>query len=262
VSRTGTARDSLRLALGTLTAVRVAPPSRVDRTVAGLAMALAPLVAVVPAAVAGVAVAVGSSLGAPPLLVGVLAVGALALTTRGLHLDGLADTVDGLASGHDRERALGVMRTGDVGPLGAAALTLVLVGQAAAVSGLVAQDVWVAAASVATCVLLSRSMLAIACAAGVPAARPDGLGAAVAGTVRRPVTVVVVALATVPVCAACALGDRPWWLGVVAAVASAATTGALVARCTSRLGGITGDVLGAVVELSLLVSWAVLSLGR
>ena len=57
-----------------------------------------------------------------------------AFLTRGLHLDGLADTADGLAASYDRQRALDVMRRGDTGPAGAATLVLVLLLQAAALA--------------------------------------------------------------------------------------------------------------------------------
>ena len=62
----------------------------------------------------------------PYAVAAVLALVAAALLSRALHLDGLADLADGLTSGHDRERSLEVMRRGDTGPAGAAALVLVL----------------------------------------------------------------------------------------------------------------------------------------
>src|SRR5205085_6995031 len=107
-----------------------------------------------------------------------------ALASRGLHLDGLADTADGLASSYDRERALAVMRRGDVGPAGAATLGLVLLVQVAALADLVSPGGWSAAVVPAVAVVLSRCVLALVCARGVPAARPEGLGATVASSVR------------------------------------------------------------------------------
>lgn len=261
MNRRGVLADGLLLALGTLTALRVPPPARVDRAVAGAAMVLAPVAALVPASAGAAVVAAGTALRGPALLVGALAVAALALATRGLHLDGLADTADGLGSGYDRERALTVMRTGDVGPLGAATLVLVLLGQAAAVSALGSQTWWRAALVVAVAVVGSRSVLAIACAAGVPPARPDGLGAAVAGSVPRPAAATAVVLVAVAGCGALAVAGLAWWLGLVTVALAGAVTAVVVARAASRFGGITGDVLGAVVELSLLTAVTVLALG-
>ena len=179
------ALDALWLALGTLTAVRVPAPARVDRAVAATAMVLAPLAGALVAAPAVAIVLLGARLDAPPLLVAVLAVAAVALGSRGLHLDGLADTADGLAASYDRDRALAVMRRGDTGPAGAATLVLVLLAQVAAVAGIIARSDGPVgpAAAVAVAVIAGRSVLPMACARGIPGARTDGLGVAVAGTV-------------------------------------------------------------------------------
>lgn len=214
-------------------------------------MLLAPL-AVLPLAVAAGALALaGSALDWPGLLVGLVTVGGLALGTRALHLDGLADTVDGLGTGWDRERALSVMRRGDVGPMGVVALVLVLGAQAAAIGVLVTD--WRSAAGLAVLVCCSRAVLAVVCRRGVPAARPGGLGAAVAGSVPR-----VAALATWVVVAAL-LGlvwawlGSDWAAGVGTALLAVAAGALLVAWCVRRLGGVTGDVMGACVEVAFTV---------
>ena len=86
--------NSIRLALGTLTILPVRPPAVVDRRVAGWAMTLAPLVGVL---LAVVPMALLEQDG-PPLLLAALAVASLAVLSRAIHLDGLADTADGLGS--------------------------------------------------------------------------------------------------------------------------------------------------------------------
>ncbi len=229
----------------------------VDPVVAGRAMLLAPVAALVPAAAAAVVVLTGWWAAAPPLVTGALTVGALALASRGLHLDGLADTADGLASSYDRERALAVMRTGDVGPAGATTLLVVVLTQAAAVAALAAG--WRGAIVVAAAVVTSRGALAVCCVPGVPSARPHGLGATVAGTVPVRRAVAATAVSTSVVGVVVALVGLPWWAGPLAVLLGVGAAGVLMRRCVRRLGGVTGDVLGACVEVALTTSLVVLA---
>jgi adenosylcobinamide-GDP ribazoletransferase len=238
--------DAARLAVGTLTVLPVPPPRTVSPRVAGLAMALAPAAVLPLAAGAAVLSWAGQVVAAPSLLTAVLVLALLALGTGGLHLDGLADTADGLGVPGGVERRLEVMRRGDVGPLGASALVLVLATEAAALAGLHERLAAVDAALVVGLgVLVSRGCLALACGRGVPAARGDGLGSGVAGSVPWPW-----ALASIG-----SLASLGWVLlgvaGPVAVAVSVAATLVVVARARARLGGVTGDVLGAGVEVSL-----------
>ncbi|MEV5556452.1 adenosylcobinamide-GDP ribazoletransferase [Nonomuraea wenchangensis] len=254
--------DGLRFATGTLSVfpVRV---ERVDRQVAGQAMTMAPVIGLVLGAVAGLPLL----LPVHPLLGAALAVGLLALLTRGLHLDGLADLADGLGSGKPADQALGIMKKSDIGPFGVMTLLLVLLVQMAALAGTATGY----AALVTACVA-GRLALTWACRPGVPAARPDGLGAAVAGSVR-PSAPWLVTLAALLAFAGLGLsihagtwdgGPRTWaafltlpialLVGLLAALA-------LLRRARRRLGGITGDVLGALVETATaatLVAYAVM----
>ena len=263
--------DALRLALGTLTVLRVPPPRHVTPRVAGRAMVLAPpvgaLVGVAAAVVLDVVRLVGGHRGPSPLvdlLGAVLAVTALALLTRGLHLDGLADTADALGvKGVDdavRERRLAAMRAPDVGAFGLAAVVLVVAVQCSALA-LCASEGSGTAALVWACVV-GRLAVTWCCTPAVPSARPDGLGAAVAGTVP----VVAAAVTTVAVLVGVALlAAVDGGAGVTVALVVAALTGTAAAlvvlrRCVTRLGGITGDVLGAVVEVTSAVVLVVAAL--
>lgn len=241
--------DSARMAVGTLTTVPVPAPRVIDRRVAGGAMVLAPLAALPLAAAAGLVVAAGTALGLPALATAALALGAVALGSRGLHLDGLADTADGLGASYDRAKALDVMRRGDSGPTGVATLVFVLLAQ---VGALTAAGPVTAAAGV----LVGRCTLSLACARGVPPARPEGLGAAVAGSVPRTAALAVGVAATG---LAALLPGLPWWRGPLAVVLAYAATGALLWRCTKRLGGVTGDVLGAGVEVAVATALVALA---
>ena len=239
-----------RLAVGTLTVIPVRPPEVVDRAVAGRAMALAPL-AVLPLAVAAAGLGwLAGRTGWPPLLAGLVVVAVLALGTRALHLDGLADTVDGLGSGRERERALEIMRRGDVGPMGVIALLLVLGGQTAAASVLVSEAR--GAALLVVLIAASRAALLVGCRTGVPAARSGGLGSAVAGSVTTSVLVTIWVLTGAVAAVVAQPAGVSWWHGIGAVLLGAGVAYGVVRLAVRRLGGITGDVLGATVELALL----------
>ncbi len=240
-------RDAWLLSTGTLTAVRVPPPGRVDRTVAGLAMVLAPLAALPLAVAAALVVLVGDWIDLPAPATAYVVVLALALGTRALHWDGLADTADGLTASYSPERSLEVMRTGPVGPAGVVAVVLVTGLQAAGLTAVVRHEhAWWA---LALLVCASRAPLALACVRGVPAARADGLGASVIGTVPvvGAVASLVVAVVAVGLAGHAIDGVLPLLVSLALVVG---TVVALLLRCVRRLGGITGDVLGAVVEVS------------
>lgn len=240
-------RDGWRLALGTLTAIPVRPPESVGPASARVAMLLGP-VAAAPIAVTAGLLGWAVSLLLPPPVTAVLLVGCFALGSRALHLDGLADTADGLTASYDRDRALEIMRRGDTGPAGAATLVVVLLLQAAAVAAIVARPWGVATAVVLLC--LARSSLVITCGAGVPAARPGGLGAVVAGVVPRSWALFTGVLTAAVAATVLMLSDRPWWQGPVAVALAGVAVIALTLRCRRRFGGITGDVLGAGIEIA------------
>lgn len=211
-------------------------------------MLLAPLAALpLGVAVTGALLA-GAAIEVPPLALGVLAVLLLALGTRALHWDGLSDVADGLTASYDRERSLAVMRTGTSGPAGTLAVVLVVALQAVGFAGLSATTHGCLLAGLL--VLVSRCAAATCCARPVPPARSEGLGATVAGSVP-----VVASLLSWLVAAGllALLGDRGLVPQLVAPLAAVAVVLVVLRRCTRRLGGMTGDVVGACIELSLAV---------
>ncbi|WP_066936223.1 adenosylcobinamide-GDP ribazoletransferase [Microtetraspora fusca] len=298
---TASTAEAWLFALGTLTVFPVRA-IEVNRRIAGRGMVLAPFAGLLLGATAAAVSGAATWLSGSALLASVLAVGTLAWLTRCLHLDGLADLADGLGSGKPADQALDIMKRSDIGPFGVVTLVFTLLAQVAALTRLEGLG---PPALIAACAA-GRLAITWSCRDGVPAARPGGLGAFVAGTVRRGPALAVTA--AVLVCAAVllpALGsallphltdaprsvagqvhapagmppsyssggdvapyhvvtplvgvrvvETPFrssisWAAVTFPLAVLAGLGAaalLRRRAVRRLGGITGDVLGALVE--------------
>ncbi len=235
----------MRLAVSWLTVAPIAGPSTVDRRGAGRAIAVAPLVGLVLGVIAAAAMWGLGRGGLDILLAGLLTVGLLALLTRGMHLDGLADTVDGLGSYGPPERARQIMKSGGAGPFGVAALIFAIGIQAAAFAALAGHGRWWA---IALAVAVGRVAVVAACHTGVPAAPEAGFGALVAGT-QRPV--VVAGWAVVALAGACFAVPATLWLGPLVVAIALAATMFIVRHCVRRFDGLSGDILGAVVEITV-----------
>lgn len=229
-----------------------ATPAHPDRRVGAAVMAAVPVVGMALGTVAAALAWALSATTAPPLMIAVLVVGALALLTRGMHIDGLADTADGLGCYGTPERVAQVMRSPTVGPFGVATLIMVLLAEVVGVATLTGQGRWW---HIALAVTLGRVAAVIATRSTVPAAHPDGFGALVAGTQRLSVIVwPLIALG-----AGIAIGGLGVGSGVFSAAAAthnAVTVLAVLAvawlftrHCARRMGGMTGDVIGAVIEI-------------
>jgi len=236
-----------RLAYSWLSVLPVRGPDEVDRSGAARAIALAPLVGATLGAVAAILAWLLLQLGVGTTLTALLAVGALTLATRGMHLDGLADTADGLGSYGPPERARAIMKGGDIGPFGVAAIVFAIAVQTFAFAALVAEERWLA---LALAVTLGRVAVVLACH-GAPPAAGTGFGALVARTQPR-LTGAIWMLAALA-CAIFAVPDRPW-LGPASTLVALAAALLLVRHCVGRFDGLSGDVLGAAIEVTIAVA--------
>ena len=265
--------DGVRFAFGTLTVLPV-KVFRWDREAARAGMLCAPVAGLVVGLCSAAAGGLLLLLGAGPLLAAVATTATPAVLTRALHLDGLADTADGLGSGRPAEDALRIMKQSDIGPFGVVALLFVLLAQVAALSQAY-ESSWARgafAAVVSACA--ARLALTLAARTGVPPARPDGLGAAVAGTVPVRGALLAAALVTVAAAGAGALlgaydgfeaYDRFGVYGIVrggiGVLVACAAAELLLRHCTRRFGGVTGDVFGGLAETAATTALLVLTTG-
>ncbi|MEU5166351.1 adenosylcobinamide-GDP ribazoletransferase [Streptomyces mutomycini] len=251
----------LRFAFGTLTALPVRV-SRWDRGTARAGMLCAPLAGLAVgllAAVPGVLFLLG---GSGPLVAAVVSAALPAALTRGLHLDGLADTADGLGSAKPAGDALRIMKQSDIGPFGVITLLFVLLAQVAALFELYGRGWADGALGTVVAAVTARLALTLAARRGVPSARPEGLGAAVAGTVpRRGAAAAVCAVLACCAAAGALLGGYGAGLHQVLAVAAGLAAAQVMLRhCVRRFGGVTGDVFGALEETAGTVALLALSL--
>ncbi|MFE9834372.1 adenosylcobinamide-GDP ribazoletransferase [Streptomyces sp. NPDC005551] len=252
--------DSLRFAFGTLTVLPVAV-TRWDRDAARGGMLCAPVAGLVVGLGAAAAGVLLLALGAGPLTAAVATAAVPAALTRGLHLDGLADTADGLGSGKAAEDALRIMKQSDIGPFGVITLVFVLFAQVAALAQAYDGSWTRGACAAVVSAVAARLALTLAARRGVPPARPEGLGAAVAGVVPVGNALVVAVLVLAAAAGAGALSG-PYGVvrGAVAVLAACAAAELLLRRCVRRFGGVTGDVFGGVAETAATAALAVLSL--
>lgn len=195
----------------------------------------------------GAALAGALTLGLPPLAAAALALALGLMLTGALHEDGLADCADGFGGGADRARRLEIMRDSRLGAFGVAALALLLLGKAGLLADL---EGWRAVAVCAAAGAVSRAPLA-AMLRWAPQARANGLAAATG----RPRLATVAAGLCLALALALALTGGS---GALALALAALATLAMAALARRKIGGISGDVLGAAQALGEVAALAAL----
>ncbi|MGB0749484.1 MAG: adenosylcobinamide-GDP ribazoletransferase [Magnetospiraceae bacterium] len=232
----GAASGPFLAALGFLTRVPVA----VEKFDLSRAYGAFAVVGVWIGAVAAIIYGLALQSGVPPLTGAFLAISAAVLMTGGLHEDGLADFADALGARGGRDKALEIMRDSRIGSYGVLALLLITGMRVSALSGL---DLWQGLAGLVSAAALSRAALPVIAYFMAPA-RSDGLGA---GAGRPTGAAVMVAVLSGLLAAACIANMGVWIAAVGGGVLGAAMVAILAKR---RLGGYTGDVLGAAQQVA------------
>lgn len=234
----------LRAALGLLTRLPL-PGDPAPAIARGARAAWAwPVAGAVVGALAALAASLALGLGLPPALAAAVALGAQVMVTGALHEDGLADSADGLWGGHSRETRLEIMKDSRTGTFGVVALVLSLLARWAAVSALLdAGAHWGAHwGALIAAGAVSRAAMAVLMAA-LPSARAVGLSHAVGRPAAPTAWVAVAAAAAIAVATT---GLTAFALALTAT--AAALSVALIAR--AKIGGQTGDILGAAQQLA------------
>ncbi len=172
------------------------------------------------------------------------AVAALIIITGGLHLDGLSDTCDGFFSSRTRERILEIMKDSHIGSFGVIAIVMDILAKYVLLSGI--------EKSFLPCLILASAnarLAAVLLMCFTKTARPGGLGAMFSAAAGRKyfylgalIYILIISI------------YNPWYLATLLAAAVAALLTAI--KAYSTIGGLTGDVYGAAIELCEIASIA------
>lgn len=234
-------REDLYIAFAFLTRLPLPAPESVDQAAFTRALRLSPVVGSFVGAIAGSFYWLGLSYNLSSFISALIGVGVAALLTGGLHEDGLSDTIDGLSGGWTRERRLEIMSDSHIGAHGVFALILVTLLRAGCMAQLANPGTVMAALIAAGA--LSRAIMYGAMGL-LPRAKEEGLAHIAGQPLPRQVAVAAAlgfALAVLAV---------PFDLGVsalLAATIGGAGTGVLAKW---KIGGKTGDILGAIQVIS------------
>lgn len=176
----------------------------------------------------------------PPLLAGAFVVIVLIVVSGGLHIDGLADTADGFFSSRPREQVLEIMRDSRTGPMGVTALVCVITVKIVAVGSIPVEGRW---SGILMMPLAGRCALVIMLTL-LPYAREEG-GLATIFQRNRSLLHAVWAVGVLVLVGWLSAGTE----GLMMAAVSIAGTLFLSFLMYARIGGLTGDTLGATCEL-------------
>ena len=184
-----------------------------------------------------------------PSIVGAVGFASLILLTGGIHCDGLMDSADGLFSGREREKILQIMKDSRAGSFGAVSIILVAVLEVSTFAELARLSTWQLCAAIYSAPIIARLMMVVTIGS-FPYARAEGMGKAFAEfTTRR--TIIFAAGETILLLLPLFLIDKIFLLCAAAAsLVALIVTWSFATFAAEKIGGVTGDIYGAVTTLS------------
>ena len=207
---------------------------------------------------AGVVVAVNQL--CLPLFTGAIGFATLIILTGGIHCDGLMDSADGLFSGREREKILLIMKDSRAGSFGVVAMILVAVLEVSTLTELARLSTWWLCAAIYSAPIIARLMMVVTIGA-FPYARADGMGKAFAKfTTRR--TILFAAGETLLLLLPLIVSEMFFLSAAVASVVALIVAWKFASFSTEKIGGVTGDIYGAITtlaELSALITFLLMA---
>ena len=184
-----------------------------------------------------------------PLLTGAIGFAAMTILTGGMHCDGLMDSADGLFSGREREKILQIMKDSRAGSFGVVAMILVALLDVAALSELAKFSTAHVCAAIYSAPIIGRLMMVVTIGA-FPYARPEGIGKAFAEFTTRQTIFFAAGEAILLLLPLIIVGEKIFLCAVLASLIALIVTWRFASFATEKIGGVTGDIYGAVTMLS------------
>ena len=186
-----------------------------------------------------------------PLLTGAVGFASLIILTGGIHCDGLADSADGLFSGREREKILEIMKDSRAGAFGVVSMILVAALEVSTLTELARLSTWWLCAAIYSAPIISRLMMVVTIGS-FPYARSSGMGKAFADfTTRR--TIIFAAAETILLLLPLNfLSEKIFLTATSASLVALIMAWRFATFATKKIGGVTGDIYGAVTTLSEL----------
>ena len=186
-----------------------------------------------------------------PTFTGAVAFASLIILTGGIHCDGLMDSADGLFSGREREKILEIMKDSRAGAFGVVSMILVAALEVSTLTELARLSTWWLCAAIYSAPIISRLMMVVTIGS-FPYARSSGMGKAFADfTTRR--TIIFAAAETILLLLPLNfLSEKIFLTATSASLVALIMAWRFATFATKKIGGVTGDIYGAVTTLSEL----------
>ena len=184
-----------------------------------------------------------------PLLTGAIGFASLIILTGGIHCDGLMDSADGLFSGREREKILEIMKDSRAGAFGVVSLVLVAALEISALAELARLSTWWLCAAIYSAPIIARLMMVVTIGA-FPYARPAGMGKAFAQFTTRRTIIFAAGAAVLFLFPMIFVSEIFFFCAAAATLIALFVTWRFANFATEKIGGVTGDIYGAVTTLS------------
>ena len=184
-----------------------------------------------------------------PLLTGTVGFASLIILTGGIHCDGLMDSADGLFSGREREKILLIMKDSRAGSFGVVAMILVAALEISTLTELARLSTYFLCAAIYSAPIIGRLMMVVTIGA-FPYARPEGMGKAFAQFTTRRTILIAAGEAFFLLLPLNLIGGKFFICAAAASLVALLVTWRFATFATEKIGGVTGDIYGAVTTLA------------